>query len=156
MCDWHRRREELDAIIRGPFERFPGHFPAELPPELADCMIAEIVARNGSQAVNLSELQIACLTLWQSSDPIALFRTRGLEGLLEDYLSEAFSQFRKELRDPCLVLLSRMITPSGTRNVIARHDLVREGAESTISCEPWTGPRSARGGREAHSTRASA
>ncbi len=116
--------EALPAIIRGPFEKFPGHFQPELSPKLAAELEAALAARAESGRLNLSEVQIACLRLWQSKDPEAEFRTKGVRGLLEDYLSDSLNQLPAELRDPAVALLSRMVTESGLRNVISKEDLL--------------------------------
>ncbi len=116
--------EALPAIIRGPFEKFPGHFQPELSTSLAAELEAALAARAESGLLNLSEVQIACLRLWQSKDPAAEFRTKGVRGLLEDYLSDSLNQLPAELRDPAVALLSRMVTESGLRNVISKDDLL--------------------------------
>ena len=70
--------DSLHEIIRGPFETFPGHFERELSPELAERLRAAIEARSGTDGLSLSEVQIACLRLWESSDPDKLFEEKGV------------------------------------------------------------------------------
>ncbi|HVE65734.1 MAG TPA: hypothetical protein VNC59_04060, partial [Thermoanaerobaculia bacterium] len=118
------RVELLHHIIRGPFEKFPGHFRQELSEQLAESIAEAISNQSETGALNLSEVQIACLRLWQSRNPEALFRHSGVEGLLEDYLSESVGLLDAELRDPASALLTRMVTASGTRNVISAEDLI--------------------------------
>ncbi|HLG18034.1 MAG TPA: hypothetical protein VJH03_26570 [Blastocatellia bacterium] len=142
------RTKALDNIIRGPFERFPGSFRAELSPELAQDLAAAIDERTESGALSLSEVQIACRRLWESPDPGGLFKQRGVQGLLEDYLSDALNQLAgdppspamallsgarlasdssrraDDLRDPAVALLSRLVTAAGTRNVVSEEDLI--------------------------------
>jgi len=114
---------DLGTIIRGPFERFPGHFERELDQALADRLGAELGARFGSGAVSLSEVQTVCLRLWRASDPEHLLTTRGVQGLLEDELGEALGAFSEDLRAAATAVLSQMVTAAGTRNVVSAEDL---------------------------------
>jgi WD40 repeat protein len=114
----------LYDIIRGPFEKYPGHFDAELSPQLALRLATAIEARSAAGALSLSELQVVCLRLWSADDPDALFDQTGVEGLIEDYLWSSLNDF-DDLRFPAIALLSQMVTPSGARNVISAEDLIR-------------------------------
>lgn len=114
----------LYKIIRGPFETLPGRFENELSQEVTRSLIKEIETSDESGAVNLSEVQIACLELWRSPDPQTLLERRTVAGLLEDFLSEALNSLAPELRDPSVALLRRLVTASGTRNVISEDTLV--------------------------------
>jgi WD40 repeat protein len=116
--------DALYDIIRGPFEKYPGHFHHELSRQLATRLGAAIAARSASGAINLSEVQVVCLRLWSATDPDALLDEKGVEGLLEDYLWSSLSEFPEELRYPAIALLSQMVTPSGVRNIISAEDLV--------------------------------
>jgi WD40 repeat protein len=127
--------DALPEIIRGPFEKYPGHFAPELSPELAARVREAIEARSAS-GVNLSEVQVACLRLWESPEPERLFAEKGVQGLLEDYLSESLDRFPNELRGPAIAVLSHMVTASGTRNVVSAEDLVADvGGEEDIPPE---------------------
>lgn len=114
----------LPEIIRGPFVAFPNHFQREISEGLAAQVAAAIVERSELGKLNLSEVQIACLRLWQARDPDALFVQTGIGGLLEDYLGAALYRLDAGLRDPARALLSRMVTTSGTRNVISGENLI--------------------------------
>ena len=116
--------EALHGIIRGPFKTFPGQFSPELSEALATQLSAEFAARIEAGVLNLSEVQIACARLWHSTDPEKEFKERGLQGLLEDSLSEALGRLPGDLRDPAVALLGRMVTDAGLRNVISRDDLL--------------------------------
>ena len=118
--------DTLYEIIRGPFERYPGHFGAELSPELAGRLRGAIESRSAAGDLSLSEVQVACLRLWESSDPERLFDEKGVQGLLEDYLSESLDRFPPELRDAAVAVLDRMVTSSGTRNVVSGESLVAD------------------------------
>ena len=69
--------DALYEIVRDLFEKHPGHFGHELMPELAHCLSAELASRSPSGAINLSEMQIVCLRLWEASDPEALLEQGG-------------------------------------------------------------------------------
>jgi WD40 repeat protein len=116
--------EALDTIIRGPFERHPGHFERELSPALADKLRAALSERFGSGDVSLSEVQTVCLRLWRADEPEALLEAKGVQGLLEDYLGEELDRFPEDLRYAAGALLSHMVTAQGTRNVISAEDLI--------------------------------
>jgi WD40 repeat protein len=114
----------LFEIIRGPFERYPDAFEAEIAADLAERIAEAMGARDERGMVNLSELQIALVRLWQSKDPGKTFEARGIQGLLEDYTSETLESIPPDLRASTVALLSNMITESGARNVISEEDLL--------------------------------
>ncbi|HEY6667219.1 MAG TPA: FHA domain-containing protein [Propionibacteriaceae bacterium] len=114
----------LYDLIRGPFERYPGHFGSELSPELSRDLVAAVNARSGHGPLNLSEVQTVCLRLWQADDPESLFYRRGVQGVLEDYVWESLERFPDDLRYGAIALLGQMVTSSGTRNVISAQDLI--------------------------------
>jgi hypothetical protein len=119
-------------IIRGPFEKFPGQFGTELTTELAQRLASAIDDPAGFQT--LTELQVVCLRLWQAEDPEEAFKKRGVQGLLEDYMTAALDNLGDELKNPALALLEHLVTSSGARNVVSGEDLVQrvesEGAFS--------------------------
>ncbi len=115
----------LATIIRGPFERYPGHFDREIAPGLAERLRSALAARFGAGDLSLSEVQTVCLRLWQADDPDALLTQRGAQGLLEDYLGEALDAFPPDLRGAAITLLGQMVTSSGTRNVMSAEDLIQ-------------------------------
>lgn len=121
--------DSLPRIIRGSFEKYPGSFGKELSPKLTSDVSIALEARNEGGRLNLSEVQIACLQLWQSNDPDALFESKDVQGLLEDYLSDSLNRLATNLRDPAVALLSRMVTPSGTRNIVSEYDLISQAQE---------------------------
>lgn len=118
--------DALPSIIRGSFEKYPGSFGRELSENVTRELAAAIATRNQGGKLNLSEVQIACLELWKSRDPEALFREKGVQGLLEDYLADSLNRLPQNLRDPAVALLSRMVTRSGTRNIVLEYDLVSQ------------------------------
>jgi hypothetical protein len=119
-------REALPTIIRGSFEKYPGSFGKELSESLTRELVTALDERNEGGKVNLSEVQIACLQLWKAKDPESLFKEKNVQGLLEDYLSDSLNRLPENLRDPAIALLSRMVTPSGTRNIVSEYDLISQ------------------------------
>ena len=114
----------LYDLIRGPFERHPGHFGSELSPALSHDLVAAIDARSGHGPLNLSEVQTVCLRLWQADDPESLFHRKGVQGVLEDYVWESLERFPDDLRYDAIALLGQLVTSSGTRNVLSAQDLI--------------------------------
>ena len=121
--------EALPTIIRGPFERYPGHFARPLAPALADRLVTVLEERFGTGDISLSEVQTVCLRLWQSDNPEALLAEKGPQGLLEDYLGEALDGMPTQLRPAAIALLAQMVTSAGTRNVISAGDLIQRVKE---------------------------
>jgi hypothetical protein len=116
--------EALHDIIGGPFERFPGKFRREFPGTLTQALCDSFASRSGSGLVNLSEMQIVLLRLWQAENPEELFDTRGVQGLLEDALSADLEGFGQSKRYAAVALLGQMVTASGARNVVSADDLI--------------------------------
>ena len=118
------RLESVPRIIRGPFENAPARFERELSPELADRLKTALDERSECGTVNLSEVQIVCRELWESSEPDRLFERKGVQGVLDAYLSDALDSMPDRLRDAAVALLGRMLTGAGTRNIVSRDDLI--------------------------------
>lgn len=116
----------LPAIVGGPFrdERLRAHFGRELPAALIDDIVREVESHVEGSAINLTEVEIACLRLWNDPSPAALLKRRGIQGLMEDYLAESVQQLGN-LRDPAIALLAQMVTALGTRNVISEENLLQ-------------------------------
>jgi hypothetical protein len=115
--------EYLHSVIRGPFELTGAAWNTTISEDLAGKLASDIESR-GDPYINLSEVQVACLQLWLSSNPAELYARRGVEGLLEDFLEQSLANM-KELADPAVAVLSRMVTASGTRNVVSEDDAVQ-------------------------------
>jgi DNA-binding beta-propeller fold protein YncE len=120
----------LSTIIRGPFERYPGHFARELTSEVADRLCAALAERFGAGELSLSEIQTVCLRLWQADEPEALLAAKGPQGLLEDYLGEALDAFPPDLRGAAIAVLGQMVTSAGTRNVMSAEDVIQRAQEN--------------------------
>ncbi|HWF52002.1 MAG TPA: AAA family ATPase [Solirubrobacteraceae bacterium] len=125
-------------IIRAPFEKFPGHYPRELSPELAERIAALLAQRNEGEAIPLTELQIVCDRIWRADEPSALLVGRGISGLLEDHTEDALKRFPGPLREAAMAVLGQLITASNTRNVVAGPDLVERAVDEQGDLDPKT------------------
>jgi hypothetical protein len=133
--------ELVPKIIRAPFDdkQMREHFltneghqqyaGSELSKELAQQIKTELGNRRGREMVNLTELQIVCLRLWESKTPEQLLDQSGIQGLLDGYVEEVIQDFGPELQRPTLAVLFRMITQSNTRNVVEENDLLSQAAK---------------------------
>ena len=126
---------ELHAILRGPFEMSGVSFDSELPSEVTAQLEGEFKKRSDSDLINLTEVQIAALRLWQHKDPRTLLREQNVDGLLQSYFTEAIHALAPELREPSITLLGRMVTSSGTRNVVSVDDLMATANDEEISSD---------------------
>jgi hypothetical protein len=113
---------QLDDIINGPFRKVA--FDHRLPSDVAELLENELRARRRSDLLTLSEVQIACLSLWHSPEPLKLLQTHHVDGLLEMYFSKALFALPFELLDPATALLDKLVTESETRNVISAETLI--------------------------------
>jgi hypothetical protein len=142
--------EALHDIIRGPFDpqklaqKLKGDFGDqaeaealalvqvfkeggnEISEKLAAELIEAIKRFSGNVTINLSEVQIACQSLWSKKESVAIFQENGVGALLEEYLANALSQLEEDLRDPAMALLSQMVIPPTTRNVISQFTLLEQ------------------------------
>jgi WD40 repeat protein len=121
--------DALPTIIRGPFQRYPGHFARAFEEGLAERLRAALAQRFGAGDLSLSEVQTVCLRLWRADDPQGVLAARGVQGILEDYLGEALDSFAPEQRAAAVALLAQMVTAAGTRNVISAEDLMQRVRE---------------------------
>jgi WD40 repeat protein len=115
----------LPKIIRGAFECSDPehtHWSTQISSKLAESIRQQLESR-GRNTINLSEIQVVCLRLWQSRDPERLFAQRQISGILEDFLATALSRLGS-LEKAAVVLLSQLVTISGTRNVVSYDDLI--------------------------------
>ena len=128
--------DALPTIIRGPFERHPGHFGRELDPDLSERVCAALAQRYGNSGLSLSEVETVALRLWLFDEPRVLLETRGVQGLLEDSLGESLNALSPDHRAAAIALLAHMITAAGTRNVISAEDLVQRVHEEDADLSP--------------------
>jgi WD40 repeat protein len=121
----------LKKLIRGPFtsEIPPEHFGNEISDELANKLCAALEERSESGTVNLTEVQIACLSLWRDPKAGSLFdatpdRAAVVQRLLEGHLTGSLDRLSAGLREPAVAVLRHLVTSAGTRNIILESDLL--------------------------------
>ncbi|HEX3084285.1 MAG TPA: hypothetical protein VHP99_07185, partial [Pyrinomonadaceae bacterium] len=129
------RPNVLKDIIGGPFkDKLREHFgPKSFSPKLINSLISDFTVRSESDEVNLFEVQIVCQELWDSTDSDKTYTERsGVPGLLKNYFDRQISKLAADgLSDAAVALLSEMVTPAGTRNVISQYTLVEQVKKST-------------------------
>lgn len=129
------RVEAIHEVVRGPFEKFPGFFPNEISEELAARITAAVTERSELGFLNLSQVQIVCLRLWRSNRPDELFASAGLEGILSGYLEESLAPLSPAVRSDAILLLTRLVTSAGTRNVVSEDDLLGSAAHGSTDAD---------------------
>ena len=121
----------LKKLIRGPFvaEIPPEHFGRIISDDLADKLCAALAERSESGTINLTEVQIACLSLWRDPKAESLFdttpnRAEVVQKLLEGHLTGSLDRLSVGLREPAVAILRHLVTSAGTRNIILESDLL--------------------------------
>lgn len=122
----------LKKLIRGPFtlsEIPPEHFGRIISEELANKMCAALEERSETGSINLTEVQIACLSLWRDPKGESLFgatpnRAEVVQRLLEGHLTGALDRLSTSLREPAVAVLRHLVTSAGTRNIVLEADLL--------------------------------
>jgi WD40 repeat protein len=122
------RGDQIRRAIRGPFERYPGRYHPELGDPLADKIQTQFAQRSAGGDIRLTEVQIVCSSLFESGKEGAAleahFDTAGVTGILEEYLEGKLAALTEAQQDMAGALLSRLVTSAGTRNTVARDDLL--------------------------------
>ena len=122
----------LKKLIRGPFtlSEIPSeHFGRVISEELANKMCAALEERSDTGSVNLTEVQIACLSLWRDPKAESLFdatpnRAEVIQRLLEGHLTGSLDRLSSGLREPAVAVLRHLVTSAGTRNIVLESDLL--------------------------------
>jgi WD40 repeat protein len=122
----------LKTLIRGPFTQSeipPEHFGHIISEELANKLCAALEERSESGAINLTEVQIACLSLWRDPKMESLFdatpnRAEVVQRLLEGHLTGSLDRLSAGLREPAVAILRHLVTSAGTRNIVLEADLL--------------------------------
>ncbi|HEX8490751.1 MAG TPA: WD40 repeat domain-containing protein, partial [Chthoniobacterales bacterium] len=122
----------LKKLIRGPFtlSDIPSeHFGRIISDELASKMCAALEERSETGSINLTEVQIACLSLWRDPKAESLFdatsnRAEVIQRLLEGHLTGALDRLSSGLREPAVAVLRHLVTSAGTRNIVLESDLL--------------------------------
>jgi WD40 repeat protein len=127
--------DKATEIIREPFVRFEGHYPRELSQPLSERIAGELAVHAQRGELPLSVLQIVCDRLVREPDPDAALEDRKVEGLLEDYTEAALAKLG-DLRAAAIEVLGRLITSSGTRNLVSRDGLVQRAGVDSPDSDP--------------------
>jgi WD40 repeat protein len=137
----------LKQLIRGPFtcEIPPEHFGHIISAELANKLCAALEERSESGAINLTEVQIAALSLWRDPKMESLFdatpnRAEVVQRLLEGHLTGSLDRLSAGLREPAVAILRHLVTSAGTRNIVLEADLL-ERLQLSEKIPPATGKR---------------
>jgi WD40 repeat protein len=137
----------LKKLIRGPFtSEIPAeHFGNEISDALANKLCAALEERSESGMINLTEVQIACLSLWRDPTAGSLFdatpnRAEVVQRLLEGHLTGSLDRLSAGLREPAVAILRHLVTSAGTRNIILEADLL-ERLSTAEKIPPATGKR---------------
>jgi hypothetical protein len=135
----------LKKLIRGPFtsEIPPEHFGRIISEELANKLCAALEERSESGAIHLTEVQIACLSLWRDPKMESLFdatpnRAEVVQRLLEGHLTGSLDRLSAGLREPAVAILRHLVTSAGTRNIVLEADLL-ERLQSSEKIPPTIG-----------------
>lgn len=129
----------LKTLIRGPFtlsEIPPEHFGHIISEDIANKLCAALDERSEGGTINLTEVQIACLSLWRDPKMESLFdasgnRAEAVRRLLEGHLTGSLDRLSPGLREPAVAVLRHLVTSAGTRNIILESDLL----ERLSTCE---------------------
>ena len=129
---WLRAPEKrlTESIINAPFD--PEKLKEPFEPAFSEHIVqglTEQLNAGDSDRLNLTDLQIACLELWTvpEQDRDQVFTELQATGLIKRYLDHALQMLTKEAnQDAAVLLLSLMVNPDGTRNVISENDALRQ------------------------------
>jgi WD40 repeat protein len=119
-------------IIRGPFEsaEIPaGHFTRRLSEPAFDALEFSFRELSDTGTINLTEVQIACLALWENEEEEKAFLKEGdhqeaVRRLFGNYLDRALNRLEQRFQKPAITALTCLVTSSGTRNIVSEDDLL--------------------------------
>jgi|GEM_PF-1836741 len=124
--------EMLPEVITGPFRSGITFGRVAFPDTLVKKLTHFFNEASRGGPVKLTELQIVCLSLYRADQPEKLLDMRGIKGVMEDYLEKALTSEPPEIRRAATTLLTRLLTPAETRNVVSRDDLIEQAVESRV------------------------
>jgi WD40 repeat protein len=122
----------LRKIIRGPFESASipaGHFTRRLSEPAFDALESSFRELSDTGKINLTEVQIACLALWENEEEEKAFLKErepreAVRRLFGNYLDRALNRLEYRFRKPAITALTFLVTSSGTRNIVSEDDLL--------------------------------
>src|SRR5438128_622421 len=127
-----RVRRSVVEIIRGPFESasIPAdHFKRRLSEPALDALESAFRDLSDTGTINLTEVQIACLALWENEEEEKAFlnereHREAVRRLFGNYLDRALNRLEHKFRKPAITALTFLVTSSGTRNIVSEDDLL--------------------------------
>jgi Novel STAND NTPase 1 len=122
----------LRKIIRGPFESASipaSHFTRRLSEPAFDALESSFKELSDTGAINPTEVQIACLALWENEEEEKAFLKEtepreAVRRLFGNYLDRALNRLEHKFRKPAITALTFLVTSSGTRNIVSEDDLL--------------------------------
>ena len=90
--------------------------------------------------INLTEVQIACLALWENERRKAFLKERkpreAVRRLFGNYFDRALNRLEQKFRKPAITALTFLVTSSGTRNIVSEDDLLGNVVRDDHLTEP--------------------
>lgn len=127
------RRGACRAIL-GPFVAH--QYPSRISPHLTRRIVRDLEEQGIGTAIAPTQLQIVCQRLWDvyhANLPVIglseYLRLGGVSGIVESFFDSELNAIPQQHRATAIALLGRLVTASGTRDVVSR-DKVREGVPS--------------------------
>ncbi len=122
----------LRKIIRGPFQSASipaGHFARRLSEPAFDALESSFKELSDTGTINLTEVQIACLALWENEEEEKSFLREtepreAVRRLFGNYLERSLNRLEPRFRKPAITALTFLVTSSGTRNIVSEDDLI--------------------------------
>jgi hypothetical protein len=138
---------DLSVVIEGPYsannENNRPLFQRRL--ETSTCRTLEegLRAKSDNGFISLTETQIACRTVWDDPEEEACFnkiaQDRGaaeaVQYLYDQFMDVAMKPLSDREQRHAKLALTKLITSSGTRNIVSKHNLFRALAEDGVSKE---------------------
>jgi len=134
----------LRNIIRGPFESGsipPGHFTRRLSESAFDALESSFKELSDTGTINLTEVQIACLALWENEEEEKAFlkereHREAVRHLFGNYFDRALNRLEQKFQKPAITALTFLVTSSGTRNIVSEDDLLGNVVRDDHLTEP--------------------
>lgn len=134
--------DEVYRAIRGPLEECDGAYPDAIAGTTAARIRDELASASAAGEVRLGEVQIVCRTIFERAlegTPAeqTLQNSGDARGIIESYFTGTMESLGVDEREPAVSLLSQLLTPSGTRNIVSDDSLIRlvRNEEPSFSAE---------------------
>lgn len=136
---------DLTSIIEGPYKARTRNdqplFTRRLNEQTCHTLEAGLRAKSDNGYITLTGTQIACRTLWDEPKEEALFNTASekanpasaVQHLYDQHMENSMKPLSDQEQRHAKLALTKLITSSGTRNIVSRDDLFRTLADENIS-----------------------